>query len=119
MLVILAVLSMVIGNLTAIVQTNLKRMLAYSTISHMGFLLLGVLAGNDNGYSSAMFYVIVYVLMTLGAFGMMLLLSRGGFEAEDLDDFQASTSARRGFRSDAAHHVLDGGHSGDDRFWAT
>jgi NADH-quinone oxidoreductase subunit N len=88
MLIIMAVLSMLIGNLTAIAQTNLKRMLAYSTISHMGFFLLGILAGKENGYSSAMFYVISYVLMSLGAFGMIMLLSRAGFEAEDLDDFK-------------------------------
>jgi NADH-quinone oxidoreductase subunit N len=88
MLIVMAVLSLVIGNVTAIVQTNLKRMLAYSTISHMGFVLLGALAGDENGYSAAMFYVIVYVLTNLGAFGMMLLLSRSGFEAENLEDFK-------------------------------
>jgi len=88
MLVILAVLSMAIGNITAIAQTNLKRMLAYSTISHMGFLLLGFLSGTMNGYSSAMFYVAVYVLMGLGTFGMIMLLSRQGFEAENLEDFR-------------------------------
>ncbi|MBL0143090.1 MAG: NADH-quinone oxidoreductase subunit NuoN [Betaproteobacteria bacterium] len=88
MLAILAVASIGLGNLVAIAQTNLKRMLAYSTISHMGFLLLGILAGTDNGYSSAMFYVITYVLMTLGAFGMILLLSRAGFEAEEIEDFR-------------------------------
>ena len=88
MLVILAVASIGLGNIVAIAQGNLKRMLAYSTIAHMGFLILGILAGNDNGYSSALFYVIVYVLMTLGAFGMMLLLSRAGFEAENLEDFR-------------------------------
>lgn len=88
MLAILAAASIGLGNLVAIAQTNLKRMLAYSAISHMGFLLLGILAGTDNGYSSAMFYVITYVLMTLGAFGMILLLSRAGFEAEELDDFR-------------------------------
>ncbi|HEX4943850.1 MAG TPA: NADH-quinone oxidoreductase subunit NuoN [Usitatibacteraceae bacterium] len=88
MLAILAVGSIGLGNLVAIAQTNLKRMLAYSTISHMGFLLLGILAGTSNGYSSAMFYVITYVLMTLGAFGMILILSRAGFEAEELDDFR-------------------------------
>ncbi|HEV7392304.1 MAG TPA: NADH-quinone oxidoreductase subunit NuoN, partial [Burkholderiales bacterium] len=88
MLVVMAVLSLVIGNVTAIVQTNLKRMLAYSTISHMGFVLLGALAGDENGYSAAMFYVIVYVITNLGAFGMMLLLSRSGFEAENLEDFK-------------------------------
>jgi NADH-quinone oxidoreductase subunit N len=88
MLMVMAVLSLVIGNITAIVQTNLKRMLAYSTISHMGFVLLGVLAGDANGFSAAMFYVVVYVLMNLGVFGMMLMLSRSGFEAEDLEDFK-------------------------------
>jgi NADH-quinone oxidoreductase subunit N len=88
MLVIMALLSMIIGNLAAIAQTNIKRMLAYSTISHMGFLLLGVLSGNLNGYSAAMFYVVAYVLMSLGAFGIILLLSRQGFEAENLDDFK-------------------------------
>jgi len=88
MLVILAVLSMAVGNLAAIAQSNLKRMFAYSTISHMGFMLLGILAATQNGYSSAMFYVIVYALMGLGGFGMILLLSRAGFEADRLDDFK-------------------------------
>jgi len=96
MLVVLAVLSMVIGNVTAIAQTNLKRMLAYSTISQMGFVLLGLLSGVVNGnvfsaanaYSSAMFYSITYVLTTLGTFGVILLLARAGFEAENLDDFK-------------------------------
>lgn len=88
MLGVMAVLSLIIGNITAIAQTNLKRMLAYSTISHMGFLLLGILAGGLNGYASGMFYVVVYVLMSLGGFGMILLLSRAGFEAENLDDFK-------------------------------
>jgi NADH-quinone oxidoreductase subunit N len=63
-------------------------MLAYSTISHMGFVVIGILAGSDAGYSAAMFYVVVYALMTLGSFGMILLLSRAGFEAENLDDFR-------------------------------
>jgi len=88
MLVLMAVLSLAIGNVTAIAQTNLKRMLAYSTIGHMGFLLLGILSGSTNGYGAGMFYVAVYVLMSLGTFGMILLLSRGGFEAENLDDFK-------------------------------
>jgi NADH-quinone oxidoreductase subunit N len=88
MLVILAVLSMLVGNIAAIAQVNLKRMLAYSTISHMGFMLLGILSGSQNGYGSAMFYVIVYALMSLGGFGMILLLSRAGFEADKLDDFK-------------------------------
>lgn len=96
MLAVLAVLSMAIGNITAIAQSNLKRMLAYSTIAHMGFLLLGMLSGVVNGnalnaadaYSTALFYVIVYVLMSLGAFGMLLFLSRAGFECETLDDMR-------------------------------
>ena len=88
MLALMAVLSMAIGNITAIAQTNLKRMLAYSTISHMGFLLLGFLAASENGYNAAMFYVIVYVIMSLGSFGMILLLSRAGFEADNIDDFK-------------------------------
>tara|TARA_R110002073_G_scaffold336012_1_gene529858 strand:+ start:730 stop:2175 length:1446 start_codon:yes stop_codon:yes gene_type:complete len=88
MLVILAVMSMAIGNIAAIAQTNIKRMLAYSTISHMGFLLLGFVSADWNGYSSALFYVIAYVLMTLGTFAMIMLLSRKGFEAEEISDFK-------------------------------
>jgi NADH-quinone oxidoreductase subunit N len=88
MLIILAVLSIAIGNVVAIAQTNIKRMLAYSTISHMGFLLLGVLTGTSDGYSSAMFYTIVYAIMGLGGFGMILMLSRQGFEAENIEDFR-------------------------------
>ncbi len=96
MLSILAVLSMALGNITAIAQTNLKRMLAYSTISHMGFVLLGLAGGMVNGnllnagdaYSSAMFYVVIYVLTTLASFGMLLLLSRAGVECESLDDLK-------------------------------
>jgi NADH-quinone oxidoreductase subunit N len=96
MLAILAVLSMAIGNLTAIAQTNLKRMLAYSTIAHMGFMLLGLLSGVIGGnwlsapdaYASAMFYVVVYVAMSLGAFGMLLFLSAKGYECETLEDMK-------------------------------
>lgn len=88
MLIIMAVLSMAVGNLAAIVQTNIKRMLAYSTISHMGFMLLGVISADNNGYSSAMFYIVVYVIMTLGIFGMIMLLSREEYEVEELDDFK-------------------------------
>lgn len=97
MLTVMAVVSMAIGNITAIAQTNLKRMLAYSTISQTGFMLLGLLsgvyAGSDaaaaaNAYSSAMFYAITYVLTTLGTFGVIMLLSRAGFEAENLEDFK-------------------------------
>ena len=88
MLVVLAVLSLAIGNVVAIAQTNLKRMLAYSTISHVGFLLLGILAGTPAGYASAMFYIITYALMAAGAFGMIILLSRSGFEADEIGDFK-------------------------------
>ena len=88
MLAVMAVLSLIVGNITAIAQTNLKRMLAYSTISHMGFLLLGILAGGLDGYAAGMFYVVVYVMMSLGAFGMIMLLSRAGFECENLTDFK-------------------------------
>ncbi len=88
MLIILSIASMAIGNLTAISQTNLKRMFAYSTIAHMGFVLLGILSGGIEGYGSAMFYAVIYVLMSLGAFGMIMLLSREGFEADTLNDFK-------------------------------
>lgn len=88
MLVILAVMSMAVGNIAAIAQTNIKRMLAYSTISHMGFLLLGFISADWNGYSSSLFYVIAYVLMTLGTFAMIMLLCRNGFEAENISDFK-------------------------------
>ncbi|NNM80367.1 MAG: NADH-quinone oxidoreductase subunit NuoN [Gallionella sp.] len=88
MLIILAIASMALGNLSAIAQTNLKRMFAYSTISHMGFLLLGFIGGGVEGYGSAMFYAVIYVLMTLGGFGMIMLLSRAGFEADTLNDFK-------------------------------
>ena len=94
MLAVLSVVSLLVGNLAAIAQTNLKRMLAFSTISQMGFMLLGLLAGvvaGDSGnmanaYSSSMFYVITYVLTTLGTFGVILLLSRNGFESENISD---------------------------------
>lgn len=96
MLMVLAVLSMAIGNLVAIAQTNIKRMLAYSAISHMGFMLLGIVTGvvgGDarfalNAYSSAMFYVITYVLTTLAAFGLIMLLSKAGYESDELEDFK-------------------------------
>jgi NADH-quinone oxidoreductase subunit N len=88
MLVVLSVLSMAIGNVVAIAQTNIKRMLAYSTISHIGFVLLGILAGTAQGYQAAMFYMISYVIVAGGAFGMVLLLTRQGFEADKLVDFK-------------------------------
>ena len=97
MLIVMAVASMAVGNITAIAQTNIKRMLAYSTISQMGFMLLGLLSGvfegstpaaAANAYSASMFYAVTYVLTTLGSFAMIMLLSRSGFEAESLDDFK-------------------------------
>ncbi|MBN9411193.1 MAG: NADH-quinone oxidoreductase subunit NuoN [Burkholderiales bacterium] len=95
MLMVLAVASLLVGNLAAIAQTNLKRMLAYSTIAQMGFMLLGLLAGvidgdtanAPNAYSAAMFYIVTYVLTTLASFGVILLLAREGFESEEIADF--------------------------------
>jgi NADH-quinone oxidoreductase subunit N len=94
MLLILAVLSLAVGNITAIAQSNFKRMLAYSTISHMGFVLLGLASGAEGGatgaaaYGASLFYMITYVLTTLGSFGMILLLSRDGFECDTIDDLK-------------------------------
>lgn len=88
MLLLMAVLSIAIGNITAIAQTNLKRMLAYSTISHVGFLLFGMMSASLNGFASSMFYIVAYVLMALAGFGMILLLSRQDFEADNLDDLK-------------------------------
>jgi NADH-quinone oxidoreductase subunit N len=96
MLVVLSVASMLVGNLVAIAQTNLKRMLAYSTIGQMGFMLLGLASGvvhqntlsAANAYSSSLFYIVTYVLTTLGTFGLVMALSRQGFEAEEIDDFK-------------------------------
>ena len=88
MLTMLAVLSIVVGNLAAIMQLNIKRMLAYSTVSHMGFMLLGLLPGTAYGFGAAMFYVIVYAIMSAAGFGMVILLSTKGVEAENIDDFK-------------------------------
>ncbi|MCG6940153.1 MAG: NADH-quinone oxidoreductase subunit NuoN [Thiohalocapsa sp.] len=87
-LIILSVLSMGIGNVVAIAQSNIKRMLGYSTISHVGFIFLGLLAGTHEGYVAAMFYAVVYALMAAGAFGVLVMLSHQGFEAENLDDLK-------------------------------
>jgi NADH-quinone oxidoreductase subunit N len=117
MLMVLAVLSIAIGNITAIAQTNLKRMLAYSTISQMGFMLLGLVSGVAdrnvalaattyppevldsvvNAYSASMFYSITYVMTTLGTFGMILFLSRSGFEAETIDDLKGLNKRSKWF----------------------
>ncbi len=88
MLTILAILSMATGNILAIAQTNLKRMLAYSTISHMGYFLLGMLSANPNGYSASLFYVIVYSFTSLAAFGLIIMMSRAGFEADEISDYK-------------------------------
>ena len=88
MLGFLALMSLLVGNFAAIAQSNLKRMLAYSTISHVGFILLGILAGTDEGMSAAMFYAITYSLMSTGAFGMIIALSNAGFECDRIDDFK-------------------------------
>src|ERR1700731_1202729 len=87
MLVVLAVLSMAIGNIVAIAQSNIKRMLAYSTISHVGYILLGILSGTAQGYQASMFYMISYVIVAAGAFGMVLLLARQGFGVDKFTDF--------------------------------
>ncbi len=88
MLIILSVLSMGVGNIIAIAQTNLKRMLGYSTIAHVGFLFLGMIAGSKAGYSASMFYIIVYAFMSLGGFAMIVLLGHAGFEADRIEDFK-------------------------------
>ncbi|MGZ8295385.1 MAG: NADH-quinone oxidoreductase subunit N, partial [Telluria sp.] len=93
---VLAVMSLAIGNLTAIAQSNMKRMLAYSTIAQMGFVLLGLMSGvvgadasnAASAYSAAMYYSITYVLTTVGTFGLIMMLARSGFEAEEINDFK-------------------------------
>jgi NADH-quinone oxidoreductase subunit N len=92
MLMVLAILSMGVGNFLAIAQTNFKRMLAYSAIAHIGYMLLGLVAGNAAGYSAALFYILIYSLMSLAAFGFIVLLSRKGFEAENIEDLQGLNS---------------------------
>jgi NADH-quinone oxidoreductase subunit N len=88
MLIMLSVLSVILGNVVAIAQTNMKRMLAYSTISHVGFILLGIISGTEAGYAGSLFYALTYTLMTLAAFGMIILMSRRGFEAEEISDYK-------------------------------
>ena len=96
MLALLAILSIALGNITAIAQSNLKRMLAYSAIAHMGFMLLGLLSGyvgangmnRSDAYSASLFYMIIYTIMTVGSFGMLLYLSHAGFDCENLDDLK-------------------------------
>jgi len=88
MIMVLAVLSLLVGNIVAIAQTNIKRMLGYSTIAHVGFILLAVFCGTAKGNAAALFYTLTYVVATLGAFGIIILLSRRGYEAENLSDFK-------------------------------
>jgi NADH-quinone oxidoreductase subunit N len=88
MLGALAVLTLVVGNVVAIVQTNLKRMMAYSTISNVGFIVLGFTAGTPDGYTAALYYTLIYILVALGSFGVILLASRKGFEADQLDHYK-------------------------------
>jgi NADH-quinone oxidoreductase subunit N len=88
MLGALAILTLVVGNVVAIVQTNLKRMLAYSTISNVGFIVLGFTAGTPDGYTAALYYTLIYILVALGSFGVILIASRKGFEADHLDHYK-------------------------------
>jgi NADH-quinone oxidoreductase subunit N len=88
LIAVLAVLSLAVGNVIALVQTNIKRMLAYSTVSHVGFLFLGLAAADAEGYAAAMFYAIVYAIMGTAAFGAVVVLARRGYEADRIDDFK-------------------------------
>ena len=88
MIMVLAVLSLVVGNVVAIAQSNIKRMLGYSTIAHVGFILAAIFCGTEQGYAAALFYTLTYAVMVAGAFGVVILLSRQGFEAENLGDFK-------------------------------
>ncbi len=116
MLMVLSLLSMILGNVIAIAQTNIKRMLAYSTIANMGFMLMGFLAGNLDGFSAAMFYAVAYVLTSLASFGIVMLLSRAGFEADQIDDFTWPQPALALVGpDDAAGHVLAGRNTADGR----
>lgn len=88
MIMVIAVLSLLVGNIVAIAQTNIKRMLAYSTIAHVGFILLAIFCGTDEGYAAALFYTLTYVVAVAGSFGIIILLSRRGYDAENLSDFK-------------------------------
>ncbi len=97
MLILLAVASLAVGNLFALVQTNIKRLFGYSAISHIGFVLLGFIAGTDEGYAAALFYAITYGFMVTGAFGVVILLSRRGFEADQIEDLRGLNERHGGF----------------------
>jgi NADH-quinone oxidoreductase subunit N len=88
MVMVVAVLSLIVGNVVAIAQSNIKRMLGYSTIAHVGFILAAVFCGTEEGYAAALYYAITYVIMAAGSFAMVILLSRKGYEAENLSDFK-------------------------------
>lgn len=92
MLIVIALLSIVVGNVIAISQTNLKRMLAYSTIAHMGYMLLGILSGSQEGYAASLFYILVYSTMSLGAFGIIALSARKDSESDLIEDFSGLNS---------------------------
>ncbi|HVV68725.1 MAG TPA: NADH-quinone oxidoreductase subunit NuoN [Gammaproteobacteria bacterium] len=92
LLIVIAVLSMALGNLAAIVQTSIKRMLGYSSIAHMGYMTLGLLTATPEGYGAALFYVITYALMTLGAFGLITMMNNSGYEASNIDDLRGLNS---------------------------
>jgi len=93
----MAVLTMAVGNLAAIMQRNIKRMLAYSTIAHVGFVMLGLIAANDDGYAGIMVYLSIYLFMTMGAFGIIILMRRDGIHGEMLDDFAGLSRVRPGY----------------------
>jgi len=88
MIMVVAVLSLLVGNVIAIAQSNIKRMLGYSTIAHVGFILLAIFCGTEKGYAAALFYTLTYIVAAAGAFGIIILLSRRGYEAENLSDFK-------------------------------
>lgn len=92
LLIVVAILSMALGNLAAIVQTNIKRMLAYSSIAHMGYMTLGLLTTTTQGYGAALFYMITYALMTLGAFGLVVMMNYSGYEASRIEDLRGLNS---------------------------
>jgi len=92
LLILVAILSMAVGNLAAIVQKNIKRMLAYSSIAHMGYMILGLLTATPMGYGAALFYMITYALMTLAAFGLIAMMNYSGYETNDIDDLRGLNS---------------------------
>jgi len=93
----LAVLTMAVGNLAAIAQRNIKRMLAYSTIGHVGFVMLGIIAGNADGYAGVLVYMTIYLFMNMGAFAVIVLMRRDGIQGELLDDFAGLSKVRPGY----------------------